>query len=80
MLFGRYERCDNDGLTVLSNGRISRVHMLLIEIANRVYAIDAASTNGIWVDGQERRVVPLKVGRQWMLGDKLAWMEWLKAN
>ena len=80
VLFGRYERCDNDGLTVLSNGRISRVHMLLIEIAGRVYAIDAASTNGIWVDGQERRVVPLKVGRQWMLGDKLAWMEWLKAS
>ena len=80
VLFGRYERCDNDGLTVLSNGRISRVHMLLIEIAGRVYAIDAASTNGIWVDGQERRVVPLKVGRQWMLGDKLAWMEWLKAK
>jgi alpha/beta superfamily hydrolase len=79
-LFGRYDRCDNEGLTVLSNGRISRVHMLLIEIAGELYAIDAASTNGIWVDGQERRVVPLRFGKRWMLGDKLAWMEWLVAE
>ncbi len=76
-LFGRYDRCDNEGLTVLSNGRISRVHMLLIEIAGQLYAIDAASTNGIWVGEQERRVVPLRFGKRWMLGDKLAWMEWL---
>ncbi|MCK5797890.1 MAG: hypothetical protein KAI47_11930, partial [Deltaproteobacteria bacterium] len=46
-LFGRYERCDNEGLTVLSNGNISRVHMLLIAIDDQLYVVDTASTNGI---------------------------------
>lgn len=80
VLFGRYERCDNEGLKVLSNGRISRVHILLVEIAGGIYAIDAASTNGMWHNGKERRVLKLKFGSHFMLGDQLATLEWLRAR
>ena len=44
VLFGRYDRCDNEGLPVLTHISISRVHMLAVEIADQRYAIDTAST------------------------------------
>ena len=79
VLFGRYERCDNDGVTALSNGRISRVHVLLLALGADVYAIDVASTNGTWVGGKEQRVVPLRYGCHLVLGEGLATLEWQRA-
>lgn len=76
VLLGRYERCDNDGLPVLQNGRISRVHLLLIEIAGGLYAIDAASSNGVWCGPEEVRVAALRGGTTLSLGEGLARLEW----
>jgi len=47
VLLGRYDRCDSHGLPVLDNPRVSRVHLLLVQIGQAVYAIDTASTNGV---------------------------------
>jgi hypothetical protein len=76
VLLGRYERCDNDGLPVLTNGRISRVHLLLVEVAGALYAIDTASSNGMWCGEDEARVVLLEHGRSLTLGEGLARLEW----
>ncbi|MEM6926206.1 MAG: FHA domain-containing protein, partial [Myxococcota bacterium] len=48
VLLGRYQRCDNADLPVLSDHRISRVHLLLVSIGGTTYGIDTASTNGVW--------------------------------
>ncbi len=76
VLLGRYERCDNDGLPVLQNGRISRVHLLLIEVAGGLYAIDAASSNGVWCGEEEIRVAAVRPGTRLSLGEGLARLEW----
>jgi hypothetical protein len=80
ILFGRYERCDNEGLPVLSNPRISRVHLLLVEIAGVVYAIDTASINGVYRNEEEVRLTPLQLGETLRLGDKLATIHWRTAR
>jgi hypothetical protein len=76
ILFGRYERCDNDGLPVLSNPRISRVHLLLIDVLGTVYAIDTASINGVWRGEEEVRLTVLEPGQKLRLGDNLASLHW----
>jgi hypothetical protein len=76
VLFGRYERCDNDGLPVLCGGRISRVHLLVLEIAGMLYAIDTASSNGVWCGEEEVRLVPLTSGTTLTLGENLARVRW----
>jgi hypothetical protein len=46
VLVGRYDRC---GLEIHDpERRISRVHVLLVKIGGDVWAIDAASTNGVF--------------------------------
>ena len=59
LLLGRYHRCDSGGITSLALERISRVHVLVIEAVERLWVIDAASTNGIAVAGKTVRVHPL---------------------
>jgi hypothetical protein len=78
ILLGRYERCDTEGLPVLSHASISRVHFLMIRIAGQIYAIDAASTNGVYVDGEEVRLKALPFGQRLMLGTDLAHLLWRK--
>lgn len=56
LLLGRYKRCDTGGAASLALERISRVHALVIEAVERLWLIDAASTNGITVNGQAVRV------------------------
>jgi hypothetical protein len=56
LLLGRYHRCDSGGATSLALERISRVHALVIEAVDRLWLIDAASTNGMTVDGRGVRV------------------------
>ena len=48
VLIGRYERC---GLEIRAEPEISRVHALLVKIGVDVWAIDTASTNGVWRGG-----------------------------
>jgi len=76
ILVGRYDRCDTDGLELLTEEGISRVHLLLIEIADRIYAVDVASTNGMFVGGEDLPVVPLDCDRVLVLGDDYARLEW----
>lgn len=76
ILLGRYRRCDTHGLPVLSHENISRVHLMLIRIAGRVYVIDTASTNGIHVGSQEIRSMALGHGQDFELGENLASMTW----
>jgi hypothetical protein len=68
LLLGRYSRCDTAGARSLALERISRVHVLVIEIAGRVWMIDAASTNGIAVGGKSVRVHAIGDGEQLDLG------------
>ncbi len=76
VLLGRYDRCDNAGLSVLSDHRVSRVHLLLLEIDEVVYAIDTASTNGVWLDGAGARHRSLDASASLELGDALAHVAW----
>lgn len=76
ILFGRYDRCDNEGLPVLGHQSISRVHLLVIDIGDQLYAIDTASTNGVFVDKQEVRVRPLGADLRLVIGEDLAVVHW----
>jgi hypothetical protein len=80
VLFGRYDRCDNEGLPVLTHISISRVHVLVIEIAGQLYAIDTASTNGLFADSEEVRLLPLEYDQRLVLGDNLASVRWCVLN
>ena len=68
LLLGRYSRCDTAGARSLALERISRVHVLVIEIGGRVWMIDAASTNGIAVGGKSVRVHAIGDGERVDLG------------
>ena len=65
LLIGRYERCHAGGPALLQSDRISRVHLIVIELAGTLHAIDLASTNGSHIVDEEtgelvpRRIVPL---------------------
>lgn len=78
ILLGRYERCDVDGSKLLTSESISRVHLLVVQDGERVYAIDTASTNGTWVldDDREVRIIGLDVDVELCLGNDLAYLRW----
>ena len=73
ILLGRSDRCDGDVL--LSNPHISRVHVLIVEMAGSLYAIDTASKNGVWGHGGEERAQLLESGTTFTLCG-LASVEW----
>jgi hypothetical protein len=75
VLLGRYERCDTAGLPVLSSHKLSRVHLLVIEIEGVLYALDTASTNGSWLPAGPLRAVRVEPGRPIMLA-RDATVEW----
>jgi tetratricopeptide (TPR) repeat protein len=76
VLFGRHDRCDNRGLPVLGDPRISRVHLLVVEIAGEVHAIDTASKNGLMAGSQLVSGVCLSGRRTVHLSGGLATLEW----
>lgn len=50
VLIGRYERC---GIAFSDRrNNVSRVHLLMVRIAGEIWAIDTASTHGLWRDGR----------------------------
>ena len=81
LLIGRYERCQAGGPALIQSDRISRVHLIVIELAGTLHAIDLASTNGSHVVNDEtgelvpRRIAPL--GEETIaLGDGEALVAW----
>lgn len=73
ILLGRSRRCDAG--KVLSDRAVSRVHLLIIEIAGVLYAIDTASSNGVFDDEARERVTRLEPGGSLSLSD-VAIVEW----
>ena len=73
VLLGRSRRCDAG--RVLSDRTISRVHLLIIEIAGVLYAIDTASSNGVFDQDARERASILEPGTSLSLGD-VATIEW----
>ncbi|RMH40486.1 MAG: FHA domain-containing protein [Deltaproteobacteria bacterium] len=78
ILLGRYPRCDVDLLRAFDDESVSRVHLLVVRVGDRMVAIDTASTNGTWPvdadgacgsgDGTPPRVVDLTPSRTLELG------------
>jgi len=81
MLLGRYPRCDNSSLHVLSSDHVSRVHLLVIELCGTLYAIDAASSFGVLHNGAPARTVPLRYGTELALSNAaVARVRWCPVN
>jgi hypothetical protein len=77
VLLGRYARCDGAGLA--DDPSLSRVHALIINVDDRLLAIDTASFNGTRVVDQDRaRVIHLDVATDLRLGSntRVRW-RWL---
>jgi len=67
VLLGRYARCDGAGLA--DDPSLSRVHAMIINIDDRLLAIDTASFNGTRIHGEDKqRVIPLDAGSDLRLG------------
>lgn len=75
LLLGRDERCDEPSL--LDDPRISRVHMLILEVEGRIYTVDTASANGVWRKGEDACGVPLVAGQRLTIARGLAWLKWM---
>jgi hypothetical protein len=80
LLLGCYERCDDDRLSHLQHSAISRVHLIVFQHEQSLYAIDAASTNGTFVlrDGKRVRTKLARLGRglEVVLADDRARVVW----
>jgi hypothetical protein len=76
VLLGRYERCDGSQRPVLSSPSISRVHALVIELAGKLYVVDAGSTNGVWRGGERVPLTRLITGQLVTLAGGVATLEW----
>jgi catechol 2,3-dioxygenase-like lactoylglutathione lyase family enzyme len=76
ILLGRYRRCDASDL--LDDVRISRAHLLVVEIGGRILALDTASTSGTYVRGSDEPTpcVTLDGGEEAILGDHQAVVRW----
>lgn len=73
VLIGRYERC---GIAFRDRrNNVSRVHLLMVRIAGEVWAIDTASTHGLWRAGRSVTADVLSDPDQLTLGD-VATISW----
>ena len=73
ILLGRSRRCDAG--RVLSDRSISRVHLLIIRIAGVLYAVDTASSNGVFDADARERASHLTSGVSLAMSD-VAVIEW----
>jgi hypothetical protein len=76
VLLGRYDRCDASDPSVLATPSISRVHALVVELAGRLYVVDAGSTNGVWESHQRVPFARLATGQPVALSGTVATLEW----
>lgn len=77
ILIGRYERCDNDPVTVLDDRGISRVHAAVLLVDGRLYVFDTASYNAMGPPGEKNvRIADLALIPTLQLGDNIAHLTW----
>jgi len=61
VLVGRYERCHTQRGTPITDERVSRVHLMIVELAGRACAIDLGSSNGSYsLDSEDGSAVRLR--------------------
>lgn len=65
LLFGRYDRCK---LSLIGDERLSRVHLLVVRVADQLWAVDTASTNGTHRNGSPISSMPLSGATSLLLG------------
>jgi hypothetical protein len=79
VMFGRYERCVDEGLRAVLGTLVSRVHLLLLLERDGVHGYDLCSTNGTWLPGARLRHI--RLGREpvrlWIGGIDGTEMLWL---
>jgi hypothetical protein len=72
VVLGRYQRCT--GATMLGDGKVSRVHAVLIEVDGKVHLIDAGSTNGTFAGERAVRCEPVVEAQTYLLGStRMTW-------
>jgi hypothetical protein len=59
VLVGRADKCTDEGLRPLLTIRVSRVHVVVIEVDGKTMLYDCASTNGVFVEGRRVRSLEL---------------------
>lgn len=69
LLLGRYDRCD---FVQQDYDRLSRVHLLVVRDGPDLLAIDTASTNGTFIDGEEITQAPLRDGTTVLLAEEIS--------
>ncbi|HEY4055164.1 MAG TPA: FHA domain-containing protein [Kofleriaceae bacterium] len=74
VLFGRYDRCDAMGAAA-DDGTLSRVHILLVKVEDRVMVIDTASSNGTFQNGERIRFAVFEGDGEVRLG-KRTFLRW----
>ena len=82
VLLGRYARCDMSRRPeLLVDESVSRVHLLVIRLADGLYAIDTASRHGTRASDEPGpiRMTPLRAGRVLVLGQGTARVSWKPA-
>jgi hypothetical protein len=81
VLLGRYERCDGTGLSALAEEGISRVHVLIVAVDDRLYAIDTASSNGTRRAGEDEpfHITELEPEQALVLANMTAKVRWFPA-
>lgn len=77
VLLGRSRRCDAG--RVLSDRSISRVHLLIILVGGKLYAIDTASYNGTWANEALERATLLDDGQPLSLAE-VATVSWRRTR
>lgn len=81
VLIGRYDRCVLGWQDEFSaDDSISRVHLLLILIEGQLYAVDAASTNGVFFAKQEFMSMRVEFGDHITLCEASAELVWERAK
>lgn len=73
ILLGRSDRCDGGALLV--DRHISRVHLLIVDVAGRIYAVDTASKNGVFQKTRPEGATVLESGTTISLSGR-ATVEW----
>jgi pSer/pThr/pTyr-binding forkhead associated (FHA) protein len=76
VLLGRDHRCDGSERAVLATPSISRVHALVIELAGKLYVVDAGSTNGVWQGHHRVPFARLVTGEPVALSGTVATLVW----
>lgn len=74
VLFGRYDRCDAMGAAA-DDGTLSRVHIMIVKVENRLMVIDTASSNGTFQNGERVRFAVFEGDGEVRLG-KRTFLRW----